>query len=164
MPQVWNEEFVFKGTLTEFVSTGLEMRVFDCDNPLKPEKDDALGEVRYSLRNLKHGQVALDGQEALCTPQDRAMSDFGLPGSAKGKMAFTVTWDADDKADAASKIIPGDERVVIGSKLILRRGFEKYSEVTGLHARTPSAAASAPLPPPAAAVATADQIFRSWSC
>ena len=51
---VWNEEFEIEGTLNELLPPGIHVKVFDCDNPLKPEKDESLGEVFVSLDCLKY--------------------------------------------------------------------------------------------------------------
>ena len=50
---VWNEEMEFTGTLQEFLSHGLMLKVFDYDSPLKLSKHDPLGDVNVTLDVLK---------------------------------------------------------------------------------------------------------------
>ena len=110
----WNEEFELSGTLSDFVSgPGLHLNVYDCDNPLRPEKDESLGELCTALGELRYSDV-LEFTEALPT---------------KGKLVFGVTWEPpEEEAEAASSVVSGDERVIIGhTSLILRSGVNKDS-------------------------------------
>ena len=91
----------------------MAIKVFDCDNPQKPERDEPLGETAVELATLKEVDTH-EFTEALST---------------KGKVVVEATWvpPAPD-AEGSAKFAAGDERVVIGSKpLILREGFHKAS-------------------------------------
>ena len=54
---VWNEELSFTGKLQDFLNTGLLLKVFDYDSPLKMSKDDPLGDLSVSLDFLKHSAI-----------------------------------------------------------------------------------------------------------
>ena len=73
---VWDEEVSFSGTLNDFLATGLLLKVFDWDSPLKMTKDDPLGDVSVSLDALKWDD-GCDFAEALPT---------------QGSLIFSVTW------------------------------------------------------------------------
>ena len=111
---VWNEEHEFQGTLADFVNSGLVLRVFDCDNPLRPDKDESLGELTVSLEMLR-----LDDSYEFIEP---------LP--TKGKIHFGVAWEPPaPEEEASSGLVCGDERVIIGGKtLLLRESFSKESK------------------------------------
>ena len=89
------------------------LRIFDCDNPTKPERDEPLGDTSIPLDFLRTSD-SVEFTEALAT---------------KGKVVLEVTWVPPAPEDAASaKLATGDERVVIGKNgLILREGFNKSS-------------------------------------
>jgi len=124
---VWNEDFSFAGTLQSFVTSGLMVKVYDCDNPLKPEKDDLLGEKLVSLDSLKH-QNTSELVEFLSLQVKGETKPV-----PKGKVMLTVTWQPPPGAeddDMSAKLLVGDERVVRGSRpLILRERCEKNSAV-----------------------------------
>ena len=123
---VWNEDFEMEGTLQSFVDTGLLLRIFDCDNPLKPEKDDELGQKHISLDFLRHENTC---QFTEFLSGGIANADIGVKSVAKGKVLFSVTWEPPGtEEEAASGWCSGDERVVIGNvPLILREGYDKRS-------------------------------------
>ena len=104
---VWNEEFSFAGTLQSIITSGLMVKVYDCDNPLKPEKDDILGEKLVSLDCLKYQNTSEFVEFLAGTEKDPK----ALP---KGKVMLTVTWQpppgAEDE-DTSVKLLVGDERV-----------------------------------------------------
>ena len=104
---VWNEEFSFAGTLQSMITSGLMVKVYDCDNPLKPEKDDILGEKLVSLDCLKYQNTSEFVEFLAGTEKDPK----ALP---KGKVMLTVTWQpppgAEDE-DTSMKLLVGDERV-----------------------------------------------------
>jgi hypothetical protein len=82
--------------------------VYDCDNPLKPEKDDLLGEKLVSLDSLKH-QNTSEFVEFLSLQVKGETKPV-----PKGKVMLTVTWQpppgAEDE-DMSAKLLVGDERV-----------------------------------------------------
>ncbi|KOO34783.1 protein snt-2 [Chrysochromulina tobinii] len=110
---VWNETFELNGTLTELVGRELLIRVFDCDNPTRPEKDDVLGETSISLDFLR----SINSREFT--------SDLTM----KGKVVLEVIWMSPEiEISVDAKFVRGDDRVIIGNNnLILRQGFSKTS-------------------------------------
>ena len=110
---VWNENFELKGTLTELVGRELLIRVFDCDNPTRPEKDDLLGETSIALDFLR----TINSRE------------FTNDLTMKGKVVLEVIWMSPEiEISVDAKFMRGDDRVIIGnSNLILRQGFSKTS-------------------------------------
>ena len=110
---VWNENFELKGTLTELVGRELLIRVFDCENPTRPEKDDLLGETSIALDFLR----TINSRE------------FTNDLTMKGKVVLEVIWMSPEiEISVDAKFMRGDDRVIIGnSNLILRQGFSKSS-------------------------------------
>ena len=102
-----------EGTLTDFVRQGLALNVFDCDNPQKPERDESLGAFEVGLDCLRL-EDAPEFMEALPT---------------KGKLLFDVAWEPPAPAEeAASSVVSGDERVIIGNQpLLLRESAHRAS-------------------------------------
>ena len=115
-----------EGRLQDFINNGMRLRVFDCDNPLKPEKDDCLGEKYITMDFLKNENTC---QYIEFFSGGIGGGESGVQSTAKGKVVFSVTWDPPGSdEEAPSTWVAGDERVVIGSRpLILRAGFDKRS-------------------------------------
>lgn len=112
---VWNEEFLMKGSLQDFVSSSLVLNLYHCDNPSRPERDQSLGELSVSTEWLR-GQNERDFNEVLPT---------------KGKLAFSLIWEPPSllQEEQVPNYVVGDERVVIGTRpLVLRQGFATDSE------------------------------------
>ena len=74
---VWDEEVALTGTLQEFLSEPLLLKVFDYDSPIKMTKDDPLGDVHVSLDALKHADK----------------HDFAEILPTQGTLMFSVTWE-----------------------------------------------------------------------
>ena len=93
--------------VNNMITSGLMVKVYDCDNPLKPEKDDILGEKLVSLDCLKYQNTSEFVEFLAGTEKDPK----ALP---KGKVMLTVTWQpppgAEDE-DTSMKLLVGDERV-----------------------------------------------------
>ena len=96
----WNETFEMVGILRKFVASGLLLKVFDCDNPLKPEKDESLGRAQVSLDCLRQRDTS-QFVESLSTGSEGEI--------AKGKIFFGVTWVPPTSIDSPSSDVGGSE-------------------------------------------------------
>jgi hypothetical protein len=74
-------------TLQEYITGGLAVRVFDCDNPAKMERDDSIGSARVSLSALMYEDAA-EFSEAVM-----------LKGKQCGTLTFSATWQPPAPSD-----------------------------------------------------------------
>ena len=115
---VWNEDMELSGTLRDFLRDGLQLEIFDQDNPARPDKDDSLGELslRYTPRRRRvelcskrvpcatvgaRGRVRVLSCVPRVCPACRSLGELRSvdaleltePLPTKGKLAFGVVWE-----------------------------------------------------------------------
>ena len=123
---VWNETYEMEDALQKFLVNGLMIKVFDCDNPQKPEKDDMLAQKQVSLEGLRRENASQFEAEVLFDASGK---------NPAGKIFFELRWEPpanpeDEEVETHTPLVVGDERVVIGMRpLILRESFDKRSPI-----------------------------------
>ena len=120
---VWNDELVFEGsTLAGYIAGRLTLKLFDCDNPAKMDKDELLGECSVSLGALRVGDAA------------EFTEQLNYKGRQKGAVSFAVAFRPPPPSAAeqqAAGYAEGEERVVVGKPLILRESVKLGSRECG---------------------------------
>lgn len=108
---VWNEDFAWKGTLGQFIDSGLSLRCFDSDMPApKPDKDDPLGSAHVELGQLRGADNA-EVVATLSTGNVASEAGRGLSTAKHGTISLSVRWEPPDTSERILfDLIPGEVR------------------------------------------------------